>query len=119
MSLASELNRAMVARGLSNRAVAEAVGRSRDFISQMRNGRVYPSHECGCTLGTEDADRRDCACGGPCCWVTWGQFIEDVVRHPSEYDVGGDLYIDPGEPYRHATAEGGGDAKAPGQVDGG
>lgn len=23
---------------------------------------------CGCTVGTEDADRYDCACDGPCCW---------------------------------------------------
>ena len=23
---------------------------------------------CGCRLGTEDADRLDCACDGPCCF---------------------------------------------------
>lgn len=34
-------------------------------------GLVWPEYcpyGCGCQLGTDDADRRDCACDGPCCY---------------------------------------------------
>ena len=40
---------------------------------------------CGCRLWTDDADGRDCACGGPCCWFSWDDFLKDVVDHPDEY----------------------------------
>jgi hypothetical protein len=49
---------------------------------------------CGCRLfGGEwfasehwsDADASDCACGGPCQWDNWEQFIRDVLTRPEEY----------------------------------
>lgn len=40
---------------------------------------------CGCRLETEDADRADCGCDGPCCWYDWDQFMDDVMDRPEYY----------------------------------
>jgi hypothetical protein len=37
---------------------------------------------CGCRLGTEDADARECACGGPCCYDDADQADADQARGP-------------------------------------
>jgi hypothetical protein len=41
---------------------------------------------CGCRIGTEDADRADCGCDGPCCWDSWDDFMADVLNRPDYYD---------------------------------
>lgn len=40
---------------------------------------------CGCRIWTEDADVRDCACDGPCCWTSWSEFMNNVVMYPDDY----------------------------------
>jgi hypothetical protein len=40
---------------------------------------------CGCRLGTEDADARECGCDGPCTGETEPQ---PEVRHVSDGDFG-------------------------------
>lgn len=36
---------------------------------------------CGCRKGTDDADRADCACDGPCCMADdWGPDAEYEAR---------------------------------------
>jgi hypothetical protein len=47
---------------------------------------------CGCrwpdpvgvARGATDADARDCACDGPCCWDSWDEFVWDLLAYPED-----------------------------------
>jgi hypothetical protein len=72
----------------------DAVQYIRQVIEEDNHPLMLCNAGCGCRLlggkwfaseHWSDADVRDCACGGPCQWESWEQFIRDVLSSPQEY----------------------------------
>lgn len=59
---------------------------------------------CGCRLGTEDADARECGCDGPCCGgddYADEPGDDDECADPGDYDGG----FGPGSYFDHAMSK--------------